>query len=404
MNASPHDQRIIVIGAGIVGLATAWTLCQRRPEATITVLEKESGPARHQTGRNSGVIHSGVYYPPESLKASLCCRGKSLLEAFCTEHGVAFETCGKVIVATTDAEVTRLDAIEQRGVANGVTCHRLDREALAEIEPCATGVSALHVPGAGIIDYTAVADKLVELLEDRGAAVTFDCTVVSLAQEGNTAHVRTQAGNREADQVVVCAGLWSDRLLQASGVTPTVRIVPFRGEYFLLREDVRDRCRHLIYPVPDPQFPFLGVHLTRGMDGEVEVGPNAVPALARDGYDWGRIDVGDLINAATWPGTWRLFGRHLKMGLGEIHRSWSRAAFAKALSKLVPGIKAEHLIPAPAGVRAQALSRDGSLVDDFLMHQEGSITHILNAPSPAATASLAIAEHITDRVIGKATS
>ena len=387
-----------IIGGGIVGLATAWRYGLRFPGVPVAVLEKEDALARHQTGRNSGVIHSGIYYKPGSLKAANCRRGKAMLEDFCREHGVPFETCGKVVVAVDPPEVPRLEALHERARANGVACERIGPERLRDLEPQAAGVAALHVPETGIVDYRAVCEKLAALIGQAGGEILTRARAVGFRTDGARVVVETTAGEVSARCVVNCAGLHSDRVLERSGGRRPVRIVPFRGEYYELAPAVRSFCRNLIYPVPDPGFPFLGVHFTRGIHGDVECGPNAVLALAREGYTWRDVNPRDLWDVASYPAFWRLAARHWRMGSGEVWRSLSRAAFTRSLRRLVPAIEERHLSPAPSGVRAQALAPDGGLVDDFLIQGEGRMVHVCNAPSPAATSSLSIGEHIVDRV------
>jgi L-2-hydroxyglutarate oxidase len=392
---------ILVIGGGLVGLATAWQLAQSLPGKSICLLEKESGPAAHQSGHNSGVLHSGIYYKPGSLKASNCREGKRAMQAFCTEHDIAFEVCGKVIVATEASELAALAAIEERGIANGVSCERIGPERLAELEPHVAGIAALHVPDAGIVDYKGVARKLVELLEASGHAIHFDTKVLGLQSDADGVRLRTSRGAFLGRQLVACAGLYSDRVARQAGVDPGAKIVPFRGEYFEIREQRKHLCRNLIYPVPDPAFPFLGVHYTRMIDGSVECGPNAVLAFRREGYTRMAIHPGELWESLTWPGFLRLAAKHWRTGCGEMWRSFSKAAFTRSLQKLIPEIRKEDLQAAPAGVRAQALQRDGSMVDDFLLLENESGLHVCNAPSPAATSSLNIGKLIAERMAAR---
>lgn len=392
MDAQRSD--VVVIGGGLVGLATAWQLHQRQPGLTIRILEKESGPAAHQSGHNSGVLHSGIYYKPGSAKARNCREGKLAMQEFCTEHGIDFEVCGKVIVATEERELAALDAIYERGQANGVRCEKIGPERLREIEPHAAGIAAIHVPEAGIADYKAVAAKLVELLRAAGQSVEFGTRVRQLGSTADGARIATNRGDFQAKQVVACAGLYSDRIARSAGVDPQAKIVPFRGEYYMIREERKSLCRHLIYPVPDPAFPFLGVHYTRMIDGSVECGPNAVLAFRREGYTRSAIHLGELFESLTWPGFLRLAAKHWRTGCGEMWRSFSKAAFTRSLQKLIPEIRAEDLSPAPAGVRAQALQRDGSMVDDFLILENHWGLHVCNAPSPAATSCLNIGKDV----------
>jgi L-2-hydroxyglutarate oxidase len=384
---------VLVIGGGLVGLAAAWQLAQRA-RVRVTVLEKEDLPARHQSGRNSGVLHSGVYYRPGSLKARLCRAGKSAMEQFCREQDLPLRTCGKVIVATSESELPRLAALHERAAQNGVRCERIERARLLELEPAAAGIAALHVPETGVTSFPAVASRLVELLRGRGHDVRFGVRVLALRSRPEEVVAETSTGPVAADFAVACAGLHSDRLLLRSGGAADARIVPFRGEYYELRAERSGLCRGLIYPVPDPAFPFLGVHFTRGVDGRVECGPNAVLALAREGYRWRDVSLRDVAETFAWPGARRLFARHWRAGLGELRRSLSRRAFWRALRRLVPAVELDDLRPVAAGVRAQAVARDGSLVEDFELHRDGRVLHVLNAPSPAATASFAIGAHI----------
>ncbi len=385
---------VAVIGGGIIGLATAWQISERDPNRKIVLLEKESSLAAHQTGRNSGVIHSGIYYKPGSLRAKNCREGKVALEAFCTEHDVAWQQTGKVIVATSDSQFSALDNILDRGQQNGVNCAIIDQDRLRELEPHTAGIKAIHVPEAGIVDYPGVCTKLGKILESRGAVIRLGSRVVEIRQATDAVTLVTPDGAVEAAQVVNCTGLHSDRMAKLSGQKMKEKIVPFRGEYYTLVPEAAHLCQSLIYPVPDPEFPFLGVHFTRMIEGGVECGPNAVLALAREGYSWGQINPRDLFESLTYPGFLRLALRYWKTGAGEIWRSLSKAAFVRALQKLVPEIKCEHLVPAPAGVRAQALAPEGKLVDDFLILRQNRVLNVCNAPSPAATASLNIGKHI----------
>jgi L-2-hydroxyglutarate oxidase len=389
-----------VIGGGIVGLATAWRLTQLKPEWSIVVIEKESTLAFHQTGRNSGVIHSGIYYRPGSLRATNCREGKRQLEEFCDQHGVAWQRTGKVIVATSDEQLPALQTIYDRGQQNGVQCEMIDVDRLKELEPHCAGIRAIHVPESGIVDYPGVCSKLGELLIQHGARIQFGRKVIGLRQKTDFVRIETSQGNFNAKQVINCGGLHSDRIARLSGQAMKERIVPFRGEYFELKPEAHHLCRTLIYPVPDPRFPFLGVHFTRMIHGGVECGPNAVLALAREGYNWRTISPRDVFESLTYPGFLRLAARNWKTGLGEIWRSISKAAFVRALQQLVPEIRSQHLVSAPAGVRAQALGLDGKLVDDFLILRHERVINVCNAPSPAATASLRIGEQVAKEVVG----
>lgn len=394
----PSHPRVIVIGSGLVGLATAWRLLAARPDTQVTILEKESGPGRHQSGRNSGVIHSGIYYAPGSAKARNCAEGRRTLIRFCEEHDIAHEICGKVIVALDEGELPRLEAIHQRGLANGVQCHLLDREALLELEPHSAGIRAIHVADAGIVDFPGVSRALAGLIEQAGGNFHFGERAQRLTLRGNGAVVSASSGDFDADLVINCAGLYSDRIA-ALDVDPGCRIIPFRGEYYVLKPESRHLCRHLIYPVPDPAFPFLGVHFTRRIHGAIECGPNAVLAFAREGYRKTDINFPELAEAILNPGFARLAGKFWRTGVGEYIRSFNKGAFVRALQRLVPAIRAEQLEPAPSGVRAQAMTSDGRLVDDFLIRETRSAIHVCNAPSPAATACLAIGEEITRRAL-----
>lgn len=392
---------VAVIGGGIVGLAVASALRARAPDLRLAVLEKEAATGRHQSGHNSGVIHSGIYYRPGSLKARLCVEGASRLVGFCRERGIAWEACGKVIVATAEEEIPRLAELERRAAANGVAgVARLDGPALRDIEPHVRGLAALRVGATGIADYPGVVATLTADLESAGAVVLRHAEVAAGRREGALWRLRTAAGDIEAGFVVNCAGLYADEVAARCGATPDVRIVPFRGEYYLLRRERSDLVRGLVYPVPDPRLPFLGVHFTRTVGGVREAGPNAVLAFAREGYSRGSFHLAEAAATLAYPGFRRLVRRHWRTALGEYHRSLSKAAFVRALRHLVPSLRAGDLVPGGAGVRAQAVDASGRLLDDFhLLRAEGSL-HVLNAPSPAATASLAIGEHIAALVLG----
>ena len=388
--------RYVVIGAGIVGMAVAHRLAVDRPAAEVTVLDKESRLAAHQTGHNSGVIHAGVYYPPGSLKARLCRAGSQSMVDFCRTHGLPVEVCGKLIVATAEEELPRLHALHARAVTGGLPVRLIDAAQAREYEPHVHCLAALHVASTGIVDFAAVTELLAELARRAGATIRLVTRVTGIAERGGEIVVDTTAGEIVTDALVNCAGLHADRVARLAGVTPTARIVPFRGEYFALREDRRDLVRGLIYPVPDPALPFLGVHLTRAVDGSVHAGPNAVLALAREGYTWGRVSVRDIADMLAYPGMWRLGRTHLRPGLAEVRRSLSRRRFAADLARLVPEVTVRDLVPAGSGVRAQAVGHDGRLVDDFLIEAWGRQVHLLNAPSPAATSALEIARHVVN--------
>lgn len=389
---------VIIIGGGIVGLATAWQLSQRAPSLKLAVIEKEGSLAYHQTGRNSGVLHSGIYYRPDSLRARNCRLGKEALERFCTEHGVAWQQTGKVIVATREDEFPQLDLILSRGHQNGVRCEMIDRDRLKELEPHCAGLKAIHVPESGIVDYPGVCEKLGELLRNGGTDIHLNCRVDRIEQRTDDVRLHCSSNVLEAREVINCCGLHSDRVARLSGQKLRERIVPFRGEYFELHPEAQHLCRSLIYPVPDPRFPFLGVHFTRMVHGGVECGPNAVFALAREGYNWRTINLRDLWESVTYPGFLRLAARNWKTGLNEIWRSLSKAAFVRALQRLVPEIRPEHLTSIPAGVRAQALGLDGKLLDDFLILRHERVINVCNAPSPAATACLNIGRIVAEQV------
>lgn len=386
-----------VVGGGIMGLATARALA-RGGARRVVVLEAEGDVGAHQSGRNSGVVHSGLYYRPGSLKARLCVEGRSLLERYCAELGVAFERCGKLVVATRPEELPRLDELERRGRANGLAgVRRVAAGAIGEFEPHVAGLAALHVAETGIVDFAGMCRALAGDVAGAGGAVLTGHAVRAARRVGDRLVVETAAGEVRARALVGCAGLHADRVARACGVEPLVRIVPFRGEYHVLAAPRRNLVRHLVYPVPDPRFPFLGVHFTRRVNGEVEAGPNAVLALARHGYSWASVSVRDLAGTIAWPGFWRLASRHAGHALGEVRRSISRRAFAAALRRLVPELRDGDLVPARSGVRAQALARDGALLDDFHVVRGERQLHVLNAPSPAATASLAIGDWIAQQ-------
>lgn len=394
---------LAIIGGGIVGLATAYQFQLRFPGSRIVVLEKEKALANHQTGRNSGVLHSGIYYRPGSLKAENCRAGKLAMEVFCRREGIAYQICGKVIVAIDENELPRLDRILANGQANGVNCEKIGTERLAELEPHAAGIAAIHVPETGIVDYRAVTRRLAEIIRTGGSEVVTSARVTGLRSAADSEIVTTISGTFSARHVVNCAGLYSDRVARLTGATPASRIVPFRGEFFSLRPEAHHFVRGLIYPVPDPRYPFLGVHFTRRIDGSVECGPNAVLAYSREGYRHSNFNVRDLAETLTYPGFWRLALRYWRTGTGEMWRSLSKKAFVRALQRLVPEIEARHLDWAPAGVRAQAVNRDGSMVDDFLIQHSDRVTHVENAPSPAATASLNIGRLIVDQIAARIT-
>ena len=386
---------IAIIGGGIVGLATALSLTERYPRARLAVLDKEPKIAAHQTGHNSGVIHSGIYYKPGSLKARLTVEGARLMKAFCTEHGINWEPCGKLIVATDDRELGRLQSLHERGQANGLGGLKvLEASEVKGYEPHCRAVRALLVPETGIVDYVQVAGKMGELLKARGVEIMTGAGVTAIRRMGQGLVLETARGEIESRFLVNCAGLYSDEVARLMGIRPEVRIIPFRGEYYMLRAERRSLVKNLIYPVPDPQFPFLGVHFTRSVHGDVEAGPNAVLAFAREGYTLGTVRPGEMLGMLGYAGFWHMARRYWKMGAYELYRSASKAGFVHSLQKLVPDIRSADIERGGAGVRAQAVSPDGSMVDDFRISVTEGAVHVVNAPSPAATASLAIGRHI----------
>ncbi|GAA1518711.1 L-2-hydroxyglutarate oxidase [Dactylosporangium maewongense] len=390
--------RFVVIGGGIVGLATAHRITLEHPDAEVTVVEKEQRWGAHQTGHNSGVIHAGVYYKPGSLKATLCKAGSASMVDFCREHGIPHKVTGKLIVATEESELPRLRSLHERAVANGLPARLVDAAEARELEPEVACVQGIHVASTGIADFGAVCETLATLLEKAGATLRLGARVRGISTLHGETVVHTEVGDIFADVLVNCAGLHADRVAKMAGITPPARIIPFRGEYFELRPERRHLVNGLIYPVPDPQFPFLGVHLTKMVDGSVHAGPNAVLATAREGYSWSRVRPGDVADTIAYPGMWQLARKHLRYGLTEVRRSLSKKRFAESLARLVPAVTTADLVPASAGVRAQAITREGALVDDFLIVAEGRQVHVLNAPSPAATSSLEIAKYIVDRL------
>jgi len=390
----------MVVGGGIVGLATAWKLQQSKPGLKVVLLEKENALGQHQTGHNSGVLHSGLYYKPGSAKARLAVDGLQQMVRFCQDHGVAHEQCGKIVVATSQEELPRLDSLWERGNANGLKgLRKLSAAEIKELEPHAAGIAAIRVPQEGIVDYPAVSRKLGELIIAGGGEVQTGTKVTGLHRAEHRWTAESTQGSFSADFVVTCGGLQADRLVRASGASTPVRIVPFRGEYYKIREERQSLVRNLIYPVPDPAFPFLGVHFTRLIHGGIEAGPNAVLALAREGYRWSQLNVRDCLEVACFPGLWRFLMAYPKMCGYEVRRSLSKAEFTRSLQKLVPEIRPEDLVAGGAGVRAQAMLPTGKLVEDFHFEEGERIVHVLNAPSPAATASLAIGQHISEKVL-----
>ncbi len=389
--------KIVIIGGGVVGLAVALEITRRFPDLRLLLLEKEDRVARHQSGHNSGVIHSGVYYKPGSMKARLCVSGAAAMVEFCREHGIAHEVCGKVIVATDREELPRLEELRRRGEANGLSGLRMiGPEDLREIEPHATGIQALVVPSTGITDYAKVSEKYAELISARGGTVLTSAAATGIRRLPSEIVVETSRGAFSTTALINCAGLQSDRISRMAGDDPGVMIVPFRGEYYDLVPERASLVRSLIYPVPDPRFPFLGVHFTRRISGKVDAGPNAVLALSREGYRHRDISVRDLVSSLAFPGFWRMTRQHWRNGLDEFRRSLSKPMFVRALQRLVPEVTEKDLVPGGSGVRAQALKPDGALVDDFQFVPSGKVLHVLNVPSPAATASLAIGKAIVD--------
>ena len=392
------DFDVAIVGGGIIGLATAHAVLEADPTWNVIVLEKERRVAAHQSGRNSGVLHSGIYYRPGSLKARLAVAGRESMVYFCTEHGVPFEICGKVIIALDEEERTQLLGLLDRARANGVRAHALQGDQIRALEPHARGVAALQVPEAGLVDFTRVCFVLADLARSAGAEIRFEWPVERFVRDGPRARLESRRGDLTARCAVNCAGLFSDVLARRStGIAP-LRIVPFRGEYHELVPSREPLVKNMIYPVPDPTLPFLGVHLTRGLDGRVHAGPNAVLALAREGYSWSQVDGQDLRELVRSPGFRRLASRYWRVGGVELYRSMNRRALARALRRLVPEIRPADLVRTPAGVRAQGLGPDGALIDDFVIDESPRAVHVLNAPSPAATASLEIGREIARRV------
>ena len=386
---------LAIIGGGIVGLATALALTEANPRLRLIMLEKEAKIASHQTGHNSGVIHSGIYYKPGSLKARTCVEGARRMKQFCDTHGIKWEACGKVIVATDERELPRLQNIYERGQANGLSgLKMLTAEEVREYEPNCRAVRAIHVPETGIVDYVQVAGKMADLIQQRGGRILTGARVTAVRRQGSGLTLDTAQGAVDARYLVNCGGLHSDRAAALMGVTPEVRIIPFRGEYYMLRPERRSLVRGLIYPVPDPEFPFLGVHFTRTIHGDVEAGPNAVLAFAREGYSLGTVRPGEFLGTLGYSGFWHMARKYWRVGAYEMYRSASKAAFVRSLQKLVPEIARGDLERGGAGVRAQAVAPDGSLVDDFKISVTPGAVHVVNAPSPAATASLAIGRHV----------
>jgi (S)-2-hydroxyglutarate dehydrogenase len=389
---------IVVVGAGLIGLATGRELLRRYPDRRLAILEKEAVIASHQSGRNSGVIHSGIYYSPGSLKAQLCVEGAGLLTTYCEQRGIPYKRLGKLIVATKEAEMPRLDELFRRGQTNGVAgLTMVQAEDIPDVEPHARGLRAIHSPNTGIIDYRDVALSLVKDIQDAGGSVTTGMAVSGLNRANGNWALRTTTGTVTARSLITCAGLYSDVLARMTGASPDPQIVPFRGDYWRVRPGRQTLVRGLIYPVPDPSFPFLGVHFTTRMDGDLWLGPNAVLAFAREGYRLSTVRVRELLAMLRWPGLYRMSRRYWRTGLSEMYRAVSHRALHAELQRYVPDLQPEDILPGPSGVRAQALSRSGALVDDFVFSQEEGVLHVRNAPSPAATSCLAIARRIVDQ-------
>ena len=405
-NPSSRRYDVAIVGAGLVGLATARELLIRQPWLRVVVLEKEPVLASHQSGHNSGVIHSGIYYPPDSLKARACVAGHRAMLEFCQDQGIPFELCGKVIVALDETELPRLEDLFRRGLVNGVDgLELIGPERLHELEPSVTGIKAIYSPQTSITDFVKVAHAYAQAIQQNDGEIITNCKVKSVATKGKRIFlhcIQPRPINRdgsfeiEAAYVITCGGLQSDKLSQMNGQQSEIHILPFRGDYYVLRPEKRHRVRALIYPVPDPRFPFLGVHFTRRIDGEVWAGPNAVLAFAREGYQRWKINPKDLLEILSFSGFWKLAAQYWKMGLAEMYRDYVKAAYVKELQRYIPDLQSDDIIPGPSGVRAQALAKDGRLLDDFLIHHGENIVHVVNAPSPAATSSLVLARMIVD--------
>ena len=392
-----RQTNLLIIGAGIVGLATALEYTLRFPGNRLLIVEKEDRIAAHQTGHNSGVIHSGIYYRTGSLKARNCVAGCASMKRFCQEHAIAYEECGKLVLVTAADDVPRLQQLHERGVANGVEGLRLlDRDELREMEPHADGMCALHVPSTGIVDYSEVAKKYAQLMELAGGEIVLRAKVVGLRDDGNANIVETTAGTFRAGYVINCAGLYSDAITRMAGCQTDLAIIPFRGEYYEVKRERRYLVRNPIYPVPDPRFPFLGVHFTRHVNGSVEAGPNAVLALGREGYSGSGVDLTEAVEMLRFPGFWKMARKYWKMGTAEQYRAWMKLAFTRALQQMIPELTEDDLVPGGSGVRAQAVDREGNLVDDFRFAHSRRMVHVCNVPSPAATASLEIGREVVD--------
>jgi L-2-hydroxyglutarate oxidase len=391
---------LLIIGAGIVGLATALEYTRRFPRMRLLVVEKEDRVAAHQTGHNSGVIHSGIYYRTGSLKARNCVAGCASMKRFCAEHGIRYEECGKLVVATAAEEVPRLTQLNERGVANGVERLRLlSRDEFREIEPHCDGICALHVPSTGVVDYVEVARKYAELIARTGGEIVFLAKVIGLRDDGDANIVETTAGAFRASYIINCAGLYSDTIPRMAGCKSDLEIIPFRGEYYEVKPERRYLVKNPIYPVPDPRFPFLGVHFTRHIDGSVEAGPNALLAFRREGYVASDVDLTEAVEMLRYRGFWKMVRKYWKMGMAEQYRAWLKPAFTRALQQMVPELTEDDLIPGGSGVRAQAVDRNGNLLDDFCFMHSRRMIHVCNVPSPAATASLEIGREVVDMLV-----
>ena len=396
MSSEPVD--LAIVGAGIIGLATAHRYIAKHPGQSVLILERESGFAHHQTGRNSGVLHSGIYYAPGSMKAELAVAGRSAMVDFCRERGIDHEVCGKVIVATRDDEIERLRALSGRAELNGLSAELIDAGRLTEIEPHCNGIEALYVPSTGIVSYSKVCEALRIEIEESGGSVRFDTSVLNVEESEVGARISTSGGEIFARFLVNCAGLRCDQVAGMVDAAEGNRIVPFRGEYYELVPERSHLVKGLIYPVPDPSFPFLGVHLTRMIDGSIHAGPNAVLAFSREGYRWRDVQPSQILEHLTNRGLWKLARKYWRTGAGEVWRSLNKAAFVRALQRLVPEIESKDLEASPAGVRAQAMDANGELLDDFAITRSGNSLHVINAPSPAATASLEIGGRIVEMI------
>jgi L-2-hydroxyglutarate oxidase len=391
---------LAIIGGGIVGCATALAIISRNPGLKIVLFEKEMQLASHQTGHNSGVIHAGLYYRPGSLKATTCASGREALYRFCVEHDIPHQRCGKIVVAVDETELSALDELERRGQENGLSgLQRLTASALQKREPHVRGIAGLFVPQTGIVDYVRVTQTMAEIFQSRGGVIHLHTPITQVSKDSASYLIRTRNSTFRARSLVNCAGLYADRVAFSAGMHPDLRIIPFRGEYYQFKPERSSLVKHLIYPVPDPLMPFLGVHFTRMIDGTVEAGPNAVLAWRREGYHRSDISLRDLVDTLTFSGFWKLSARFWRVGLEEYGRSFSKSLFVKSLQRLMPEIRSDDLIRGGSGVRAQAVDRKGRMIDDFCIQTEGRMVHVLNAPSPAATASLSIGEHIAERVM-----